>query len=46
MITKDTPNINVAQLIYEFILLAIPAKKIHPDYWMKLMRMILKKKVH
>ncbi len=32
MITKDTAHINVAQLIYEFILLAIPAKKIHPDY--------------
>jgi uncharacterized metal-binding protein YceD (DUF177 family) len=32
MITKDTPTINVAQLVYEFILLAIPAKKIHPDY--------------
>ncbi|AFL84993.1 putative metal-binding protein, possibly nucleic-acid binding protein [Belliella baltica DSM 15883] len=32
MITRDTPNINVAQLIYEFILLAIPAKRIHPDY--------------
>lgn len=32
MITKDTPSINVAQLIYEFILLSIPAKKIHPDY--------------
>jgi uncharacterized metal-binding protein YceD (DUF177 family) len=32
MITKDSPSINVAQLIYEFILLAIPAKKIHPDY--------------
>lgn len=32
MITKDTPSINVAQLIYEFIMLAIPAKKIHPDY--------------
>jgi uncharacterized protein len=32
MITKDTPSINVSQLIYEFILLAIPAKKIHPDY--------------
>lgn len=27
MITRDTPSINVAQLIYEFILLAIPAKK-------------------
>jgi uncharacterized metal-binding protein YceD (DUF177 family) len=33
MITKDTPSINVGQLIYEFILLGIPAKKIHPDYW-------------
>ena len=32
MITRDTPSINVAQLIYEFILLAIPVKKIHPDY--------------
>lgn len=32
MITKDTPSINVAQLIYEFILLSLPAKKIHPDY--------------
>jgi uncharacterized metal-binding protein YceD (DUF177 family) len=32
MITRDTPSINVAQLIYEFILLSLPAKKIHPDY--------------
>lgn len=32
MITRDTPTINVAQLIYEFILLALPLKKIHPDY--------------
>jgi uncharacterized metal-binding protein YceD (DUF177 family) len=32
MITKDTPSVNVAQLIYEYILLAIPAKKIHPDH--------------
>ncbi|RZS96876.1 YceD family protein [Cecembia calidifontis] len=32
MITRDTPSINIAQLVYEFILLAIPAKKIHPDY--------------
>lgn len=32
MITRDAPSINIAQLIYEFILLAIPAKKIHPDY--------------
>src|SRR5690606_29009408 len=32
IITRDTPKIALAQLIYEFILLAIPAKKIHPDY--------------
>jgi uncharacterized metal-binding protein YceD (DUF177 family) len=32
MITRDTPSINVAQLIYEYILLALPSKKIHPDY--------------
>ncbi len=32
VITKDTVSINVAQLIFEFIVLAIPAKKIHPDY--------------
>ena len=33
LITRDTPKINLAQLIYEFILLAIPVKKIHPDHW-------------
>ncbi len=32
MITRDTPSINVAQLIYEYILLGLPLKKIHPDY--------------
>ncbi|UCS93624.1 DUF177 domain-containing protein [Echinicola marina] len=32
MITRDTPSINVAQLIYEFIILALPAKKLHPDF--------------
>lgn len=32
MITRDTPSVNVAQLIYEFIILAIPTKKIHPDF--------------
>jgi uncharacterized metal-binding protein YceD (DUF177 family) len=32
MITRETPSINVAQLIYEYILLALPLKKIHPDY--------------
>lgn len=31
-ITRDTPKLQMAQLIYEFILLALPAKKIHPDY--------------
>ena len=32
MITRDTPKINVAQFIYEFVLLGLPAKRIHPDY--------------
>jgi len=32
MITRDTPSINVAQLVYEFILLSLPLKKIHPDH--------------
>jgi len=32
MITRDTPKVNVAQFIYEFILLGLPAKKIHPDH--------------
>ena len=32
IITRDTPRLRLAQLIYEFILLALPAKKIHPDY--------------
>ena len=32
VITRDTPRLKLAQLIYEFILLALPAKKIHPDY--------------
>jgi uncharacterized metal-binding protein YceD (DUF177 family) len=32
MITRDTSKINVAQFIYEFILLGLPAKKIHPDH--------------
>lgn len=32
LITNDTAQINVAQLIYEFILLAIPAKRLHPRY--------------
>lgn len=32
MITRETPSINVAQLIYEYILLSLPPKKIHPNY--------------
>ncbi len=32
VITRDTPKINFAQIIYEFIFLAIPLKKVHPDY--------------
>src|SRR5690606_32448130 len=32
IITRDTPKLRLSQLIYEFILLAIPDKKIHPDY--------------
>lgn len=31
IIERDTISINVAQFIFEFILLEIPAKKIHPD---------------
>lgn len=36
MITRDTPSINIAQLIYEYILLAIPTKRIHPAYFNEL----------
>ena len=32
MITRDTPAIYVGQLLYEYILLALPIKKIHPAY--------------
>ena len=32
IITNDTASINVAQLIYEFIVLSVPAKRIHPNY--------------
>ncbi len=32
MITRDTSKVNVAQFIYEFVLLGLPAKKIHPDH--------------
>lgn len=32
LITNDTAQINVAQLIYEFIILALPAKRLHPRF--------------
>lgn len=32
LITKGTPEINVAQYIYELIMLAIPMKKLHPRF--------------
>lgn len=32
VIRNDTPSINVSELIYEFIMLAIPMKKLHPRY--------------
>ncbi len=31
MIFRETQEINVAQYIYEFIILELPARKIHPD---------------
>ncbi|WPP48318.1 YceD family protein [Catalinimonas niigatensis] len=32
IITNDTQKINVAQHIYEFIILSVPMRKIHPKY--------------
>lgn len=32
VITKQTQKINIAHFIYEFLLLAIPMKKLHPKY--------------
>lgn len=32
LIAKGTPQINVAQYIYELIMLAVPMKKLHPRY--------------
>lgn len=32
VIKQDTPSINVAEFIYEFIMLAVPMKKLHPRY--------------
>ncbi|WP_373398142.1 DUF177 domain-containing protein [Algoriphagus halophilus] len=45
MITRDTPSVNVAQLIYEFILINLPAKKSILITVMNWMMMILKEKV-
>lgn len=32
VIKNDTANINISEYIYEFIMLAIPMKKLHPRY--------------
>ncbi len=32
VIRQDTPSINVGELIYEFISLAVPLKKLHPRF--------------
>lgn len=32
VIRQDTPSINLAEYIYEFIMLAVPMKKLHPRY--------------
>lgn len=32
LLKRDTINLNMANYIYEYIILAIPLKKIHPDY--------------
>lgn len=32
LINSDTQSINIADFIYEFITVAIPFKKLHPDY--------------
>lgn len=32
IITRETPSINVAQFVYEFFSLAIPMKRLHPDW--------------
>ncbi|MEQ8471635.1 MAG: DUF177 domain-containing protein [Marinoscillum sp.] len=32
VIKQDTASINVAEFIYEFIMLAVPMKKLHPRY--------------
>ena len=32
VIKSDTPSLNVSEFIYEFIMLAVPMKKLHPRY--------------
>ena len=33
LITRRTPNINVGEFLYEFLMLDIPMKKLHPRFW-------------
>ena len=33
LITRRTPSINVGELLYEFLMLDIPMKKLHPCFW-------------
>ena len=33
LITRRTPSINVGELLYEFLMLNIPMKKLHPRFW-------------
>ncbi|WP_375562048.1 DUF177 domain-containing protein [Bernardetia sp. OM2101] len=33
LITRRTPNINVGELLHEFLMLDIPMKKLHPRFW-------------
>ncbi len=33
LITHRTPSINVGELLYEFLMLDIPMKKLHPRFW-------------
>lgn len=33
LITRRTPSINVGELLYEFVMLDIPMKKLHPRFW-------------
>ena len=33
LITRRTPSINVGELLYEFLVLDIPMKRLHPRFW-------------